>query len=1380
MQTSRSDHQVYQRRAKTIVNSIAEINAGHSERKLPFPPKLVQVYARRRQNVRMSRLKAELADSAAMDILDENREDHDLGEGEQRSTGGELLNFVLADGTALHGSKTDRHKEVWEGAEVTNLLDAFSAEDAALAGISFTELLSSSIAPNIESFSIERISAVDGDRNNGDVQVEKGDAGCFTSLGLNQARCGQATGSTASLETFSMKRGSAADGDQGNGEDQVAKENTTYSTSLVPDQACHDHTTGSTSREDAFAPPTPLHSRNVHKIRRIGIDLNKAPRPKPRKKKHAIPKIATGKPVRTPKLETRENGSSTGKRKYVRKNVVEGSSTPFVEESPRKNVRKNQSPNTPIEDALREYSSPSCKSSPSVIQKASDPTFGLREKSCKRRLNFDEFPKVDVKGYDRTENFDLNLLPQELISQPRVQGRVIRRSQCLIGSRKVGPNFPEIYKGKRTERHRKAFLGCLPCFPRSFKKKRSIRRSRANIPGLWLLILEVVHEKQRKLLQRRQLKMKGLKVKNAKEKSTEIVEGGQQSRNNAQMGDMIIEASPKKAPKKRAGTTKGLVEKLLEQNIQKLMRLSIEDGVGTLSLVPYKPKQKAPKVLLDAETMRAWNKLMMLEYADNDNSGETEKDERWERERDKFRLWVENFTAYMHMILGDRRFTPWKGSVVDSVVGVFLTQNVSDYLSSSAFMSLCAKFPPKSANEDREDAKIDERAERIASNAGFVESETELDDGTRKGSDECSGVDQGSRYVQNMPSLSTESKNLCNVFPFPAKGSPSICLSQESSPFPEDVIEKIDSVNVRAERRVQSDPIFEEISEKDHAQVENETASPSRKKKSVSQKEKKTVDPAEWERLRKIYSTDGPRPKDHMDSVDWEAVRCAKLEEVAETIRERGQHYIIASRIQEFLTGLVTLHGSIDLEWLRNCPPNKAKDYLLKVNGLGLKSVECVRLLCLRNMAFPVDTNVGRIAVRLGWVPLLPLPDNLQLHLLEKYPIMDEIQRYLWPRICTLHQRTLYELHYHLITFGKVFCTKRSPNCNACPLRGDCKHFASAFASSFPLPPPRDESVVTSVVPVSADENNFDQSSTVIRNSVPLLEPNSQASICQPIIEEPATPEPETCISPLRDIEDLCLGNDSDDEIPTIKLNSSAFVDNLCSIMNENNRPIQDASKALVVLTPEAASIPSTKLKYVGRLRTEHEVYELPDDHPLVRSLDRREPDDPCPYLLAIWPTGPLELPESRCESETPGDLCNNERCLSCHACGDWSPKTVKGTILIPCRTAMRGSFPLNGTYFQVNEVFADDESSRDPIDVPRDSIWFLTKRIAYFGTSTTTILRGLPIQKIQKCFWQEFVCVRGFDRKTRAPRPLSIRFHRPTSKTGKGAAAAAAAADDE
>ena len=30
-----------------------------------------------------------------------------------------------------------------------------------------------------------------------------------------------------------------------------------------------------------------------------------------------------------------------------------------------------------------------------------------------------------------------------------------------------------------------------------------------------------------------------------------------------------------------------------------------------------------------------------------------------------------------------------------------------------------------------------------------------------------------------------------------------------------------------------------------------------------------------------------------------------------------------------------------------------------------------------------VDVNVGRICVRLGWVPIEPLPEELQLHLLE-------------------------------------------------------------------------------------------------------------------------------------------------------------------------------------------------------------------------------------------------------------------------------------------------------------------------------------------------------------------------------------------------------------
>ncbi|KAE9619270.1 putative DNA glycosylase, helix-turn-helix, base-excision DNA repair [Lupinus albus] len=166
----------------------------------------------------------------------------------------------------------------------------------------------------------------------------------------------------------------------------------------------------------------------------------------------------------------------------------------------------------------------------------------------------------------------------------------------------------------------------------------------------------------------------------------------------------------------------------------------------------------------------------------------------------------------------------------------------------------------------------------------------------------------------------------------------------------------------------------------------------------------------DWDILRKNVLANGTkieRGKETMDSLDYEAMRCASVKEISDTIKERGMNNMLAERMKEFLNRLVIDHGSIDLEWLRHVPPDQTKDYLLSIRGLGLKSVECVRLLTLHHLAFPVDTNVGRIAVRLGWVPLQPLPETLQIHLLELYPVLESIQKYLWPRLCKLDQRTL-------------------------------------------------------------------------------------------------------------------------------------------------------------------------------------------------------------------------------------------------------------------------------------------------------------------------------------------------------------------------------------
>ncbi|XP_027363218.1 protein ROS1-like [Abrus precatorius] len=1028
---------------------------------------------------------------------------------------------------------------------------------------------------------------------------------------------------------------------------------------------------------------------------------------------------------------------------------------------------------------------------------------------------------------------------------------------------------------------------------------------------------------------------------------------------------------------------------------------------------PIKKQHPRPKVDLDDETDRVW-KLLMLDINSHGIDGTDEdKAKWWEEERKVFRGRADSFIARMHLVQGDRRFSRWKGSVVDSVVGVFLTQNVSDHLSSSAYMSLAARFPKQSSSTsetyhaedmklvvnkpqvhivepeentewdvkllnqsvydqssmtvdivehsgekavnsndscrtvssvisltDESNSRLSESSQRnikencsptrrellsatieeeeksgyngdgkelndIVSSQCFVVSSQIYGDFSNDQNPEkigsCSDsnseiedlsssakynhfdsstsfckllemvsstrfYDDNSQKSRNESLRDTYDQSICmqhdnpteslkkpNVTPGPSEASiitshgctfkltPSSGVLEDNGfdPFktepssssilknkdendmnrpsfqtaePAGQVAVIHSQSIvsqvhpqeqskhaqqsffnnagQAQELLQKERGLDLGDHKNDARNEtNEISSAPLKLKSRGQgKEKK--DDFKWDSLRiKAQAKAGKREKTEntMDSLDWDAVRCADVNEIANTIKERGMNNRLAERIKNFLNRLVEEHGSIDLEWLRDVPPDKAKEYLLSIKGLGLKSVECVRLLTLHHLAFPVDTNVGRIAVRLGWVPLQPLPESLQLHLLELYPVLESIQKYLWPRLCKLDQRTLYELHYQMITFGKVFCTKSKPNCNACPMRGECRHFASAFASArLALPGPEQKSIVSTARNSVTDHNpseiisslhlpppeNTSQAEEIQLTEVSRqLESKSEINICHPIIEEPTTPEPECSQISETDIEDAFYEDSC--EIPTIKLNIEEFTLNLQNYMQENMELQEgEMSKALVALNQEAAAIPMPKLKNVSRLRTEHWVYELPDMHPLLDGWDMREPDDPGKYLLAIWTPGEtansIQPPESKCSSQECGRLCNEKECFSCNSFREANSQIVRGTILIPCRTAMRGSFPLNGTYFQVNEVFADHDSSLNPISVPRSLIWNLNRRTVYFGTSVSSIFKGLSTQEIQQCFWRGYVCVRGFDRKSRAPRPLMARLHFPASKLAK------------
>ncbi|XP_050228363.1 DNA glycosylase/AP lyase ROS1 [Mercurialis annua] len=1045
------------------------------------------------------------------------------------------------------------------------------------------------------------------------------------------------------------------------------------------------------------------------------------------------------------------------------------------------------------------------------------------------------------------------------------------------------------------------------------------------------------------------------------------------------------------------------------------------------TIVPFtgsfvKKRRPRPKVDLDEETNRVWKLLLGNINSEGIDGTDEDNTKQWEDERDVFSGRANSFIARMHLVQGDRRFSQWKGSVVDSVVGVFLTQNVSDHLSSSAFMSLAAHFPLRSESNNKpcyeerassvcekpvvcmpdiednikwneethqsicdqssmtiHESELDEEKEVIYSNESStsstcvvnssvseiyyesienrsttdtfkITSSCDIRERTKATDDVQSSQNSviASQNSQDSPtSQTTERKEMLSknssgagdvIGGSKSDSSSSPCsfkellskvgsymqhevhrnvyetvLSNESSYYeynktktvekmynsdiknsevsnapsnyslqhhpsslektfeliteeagftdvsittsgrnsikePSSPIE-VSASQITDENNTTNDPPCITIKEDKHVTIQTQSQdlnivveqnnemqllkisdeTDAMGSSSTLNKEAKNLQrttetdmiehrfsetkefdgmnaitrkaksrrvgneirsDVDWDALRKEADAKGrekERPPNTRDSLDWEAVRCADVDEIANTIKARGMNNMLAERIKSFLNRLVREHGSIDLEWLRYVEPDEAKKFLLSIRGLGLKSVECVRLLTLHHVAFPVDTNVGRIAVRLGWVPLQPLPESLQLHLLELYPVLESIQRYLWPRLCKLDQRTLYELHYQMITFGKVFCTKSKPNCNACPMRGECRHFASAFASArLALPGPEEKGIVA-----TTESRTYEPSPAPIIGQPPLALPqateqsadhqlaklNQQSearhgnSNCEPIVEEPSSPEPECTQVKEIDMEDMFC--EDPDEIPTIKLNFEQFTQNLQNYM-QSNMELQefDVSKALVALTAEVASIPMPKLKNVSQLRTEHQVYELPDSHPLLQGLDRREPDDPCSYLLAIWTPGEtansVQPSERSCISQECGKLCDENTCFSCNSIREADSEIVRGTILIPCRTAMRGSFPLNGTYFQVNEVFADHDSSINPIDVPRSWIWNLPRRTVYFGTSIPTIFKGLTTEGIQHCFWRGFVCVRGFEQKTRAPRPLMARLHFPASKLNR------------
>ena len=153
----------------------------------------------------------------------------------------------------------------------------------------------------------------------------------------------------------------------------------------------------------------------------------------------------------------------------------------------------------------------------------------------------------------------------------------------------------------------------------------------------------------------------------------------------------------------------------------------------------------------------------------------------------------------------------------------------------------------------------------------------------------------------------------------------------------------------------------------------------------------------------------------------WEAVRQARVDAIARAIRPAGLQHSKAPRIKQILQAIRQQRGQLDLEFVRQMPPDAALEYLTGFPGVGPKTAACVLLFACRQPVLPVDTHVHRLARRLG---LIPDPTSaVQAH--------QQLAAIVPPR-------HVLEFHIQLIRHGRTTCHARQPECTDCLLVDGC------------------------------------------------------------------------------------------------------------------------------------------------------------------------------------------------------------------------------------------------------------------------------------------------------------------------------------------------------
>ncbi len=156
---------------------------------------------------------------------------------------------------------------------------------------------------------------------------------------------------------------------------------------------------------------------------------------------------------------------------------------------------------------------------------------------------------------------------------------------------------------------------------------------------------------------------------------------------------------------------------------------------------------------------------------------------------------------------------------------------------------------------------------------------------------------------------------------------------------------------------------------------------------------------------------------------DWMAVETAPLADLIEAIRPGGLAVSKSPRIQAALRLIREERGDHSLEFLAHMAPLEARDWLVRIDGIGKKTASVLLMFSFGMPLVPVDRHVERVSRRIGLIPPRATADDAHDLFLALVPPGQAL-----------------ETHVNLIQHGRVMCHARRPDCAHCPVAPRCRY----------------------------------------------------------------------------------------------------------------------------------------------------------------------------------------------------------------------------------------------------------------------------------------------------------------------------------------------------